>query len=329
MNGFNDIYGNKFIKNSLLNSIKFNKVSHSYIFDGEAGVGKKMLADAFAKKLQCEADGEDGCLCISCRVFDLKNHPDIIYVSQDKKSSIGVDDIRDKINANINIKPYRYRYKVFIIDKADTMTISAQNALLKTIEEPPSYGVFILLSRNMSLFLPTILSRCVAFKIKPLTNEIIRAYLQNHDNKSEIESFLVAYSKGSIGNLIKIKEDSEFIELREKIITAICLAENDNIAKMIEISKQIEELKDFFLDVLDILYIWYRDVLIFKVSNRNDLIINLDKLLEIKLFSEKFNIDELLRAGRAILNAKIFTESNANFQMNFNNMLFNIISCFE
>ncbi|MCL2592856.1 MAG: AAA family ATPase [Defluviitaleaceae bacterium] len=324
MNDFGNIYGNEFIKDSLINMIKFNKVSHSYIINGYEGLGKKMLANAFAKKLQCESFSEDGCSCTSCRVFDIGNHPDIIYVAPEKKASIGVDDIREKVNSRVMIKPYSSKYKIFIIDMADTMTVAAQNALLKTIEEPPSYGIFILIAKNLGAFLPTILSRCVVFKIKPLGDEIIKKYMNDFGIKSELEDFLLAYSKGSIGNLIKIKEDSEFINFREKIINAVCLIENKNIQKTVELINKLEVLRDSFLDVLDILYIWYRDALVLKSSKREDLVINSDKIFDIKAFIEKFSITELLTASKAILNAKIFTGSNVNFQMNFNNMLFEI-----
>ena len=96
------------------------------------------------------------------------NHPDLIYVTHEKPASIGVDDVRRQINDTIQVKPYSSAHKIYIVDEAEKMTVQAQNALLKTIEEPPAYAVILLLTTNAEAFLPTILSRCVQLKLKPL-----------------------------------------------------------------------------------------------------------------------------------------------------------------
>ena len=137
-----------------------------------------LLASAFAQTLQCEKGGVEPCgTCHSCVQAQSLNQPDIIRVTHEKPNSIGVDDIRDQLCSDILIRPYSSPWKIYIVDEAEKMTVQAQNALLKTIEEPPAYGMVLLLTENSQSFLPTILSRCVTLKLRPVKDEQIRKYL--------------------------------------------------------------------------------------------------------------------------------------------------------
>ena len=139
-------------------------LGHAYILEGEASQ-RLALGGAFAKKLNCLSDtGDDN--CVSCRVFESGNHPDTFFVTGTNATSIGVDDVRDQIIMPMATKPFKYKYKIFIVDKAETLTPAAQNALLKTLEEPASYGVFLLLAKHTHSLLPTVLSRCVLVKLE-------------------------------------------------------------------------------------------------------------------------------------------------------------------
>ena len=167
MSGFKDVVGHKDIIQYIQTAVKQDKVSHAYILNGERGSGKKLLAKLFAQTLQCENGEEEPCYeCHSCKQAVSGNHPDIIKVTHEKPNSIGVDDIRVQINEDIQVKPYNGKYKVYIVPDADMMTVQAQNALLKTIEEPPAYAVILLLTENAESLLPTICSRCVMLKLR-------------------------------------------------------------------------------------------------------------------------------------------------------------------
>jgi len=140
-----------------------HNLSHAYIIVGEAEE-RLAVARAFAKELNCLGDsGDDNCL--SCRVFESGNHPDIFYVAGTKTTGIGVDDVRSQIVQEMTTSPFKYRYKIFIVDNAETITPQAQNAMLKTIEEPAPYGVFLFLAEHVHTLLPTVLSRCVTVKL--------------------------------------------------------------------------------------------------------------------------------------------------------------------
>ena len=178
MPNFKDIYGQKQIVDHFQNALESGKISHAYIINGERSSGKEFIAKIFAMALQCEAEGIEPCNeCHSCKQSLSGNHPDIRRVTHEK-ASISVDDIRLQLNNDIMVKPYSRPYKVYIIDEAEKMTEQAQNAMLKTIEEPPEYAVIILIANGVVSFLPTILSRCVVLQTRAVEEAQIARFLQ-------------------------------------------------------------------------------------------------------------------------------------------------------
>lgn len=138
MAGFQDIIGQEQIKEHLRNALSSGKVSHAYIINGEKSSGKEFIAKVFAMALQCEKGGEEPCQeCHACKQALSGNHPDIIHVTHEKPNTVSVDDIRAQVNNDVAIKPYSGPYKVYIVNEAEKMTSQAQNAILKTLEEPP------------------------------------------------------------------------------------------------------------------------------------------------------------------------------------------------
>ena len=202
MSKFADIVGQEQIKEHLENAINMNKVSHAYIINGERNAGKEFIAKTFAMALQCENRQEyEPCQeCHSCSQAKSGNHPDIIFITHEKPGTIGVDDIRSQINNDVVIKPYSAPKKIYIINEGEKMTVQAQNALLKTLEEPPEYAVILILTTNMETLLPTILSRCVVLNMKPVRNDQIKKFLMENmeipDYKADI---CVAFARGNLG----------------------------------------------------------------------------------------------------------------------------------
>jgi len=199
--GFHDIIGQQQIKEHLQNALSTGKVSHAYIINGEKSSGKEFIAKVFAMTLQCEKGAAEPCQeCHSCHQALSGNHPDIIFVTHEKPNSVSVDDIRTQINGDVSIKPYSRPYKVYIVNEAEKMTVQAQNAILKTLEEPPEYVVILLLTTNVNSMLPTILSRCVVLNMKPVADELVRGFLMRQmmvpDYKADI---CVAFARGNIG----------------------------------------------------------------------------------------------------------------------------------
>ena len=166
---FKDIIGHEDIIRHFKSSIEMDKISHAYIIAGQVDSGKKLLAKAFATALQCENGMTEACgTCKSCKQMQSGNHPDVIMVTHEKPGVISVDEIREQVIESIAIKPYRSKYKIYIIPDAQLMNTQAQNAILKTIEEPPEYGILLLLTSNLDKLLPTVQSRCLVLNTKPV-----------------------------------------------------------------------------------------------------------------------------------------------------------------
>ena len=166
---FNKVVGHEDIISHFRSSIEMERISHAYILGGDTGSGRSTLAFCFAKALQCETGDSESCGgCKSCKQAESGNHPDIIYVTHEKPNTISVDEIREQVVDSMQVKPYSSKYKVYIIKDAEKMTEEAENALLKTIEEPPEYGVLILITNDPEKLLPTIRSRCITIMTKPV-----------------------------------------------------------------------------------------------------------------------------------------------------------------
>ncbi len=323
MYSFNEIIGNENIIKNLKNSIKNNKVSHFYIIDGKEKTGKELIAKSFAKLLLCENSDIEPCLkCSSCLSFDTNNNPDFFFIDGSKKN-IGVSEIRDNIINNIKTKPFKYKYKVFILKDAHKMTIQAQNAILKTVEDPPSFAIFIMLSKNHKIFLPTIISRSVLFRIKPLSKEDIEGYLLKQGISQTMVRFYFAYSFGSLGRALEIINDNSFNELREEILKDIEKFEDINLINLYKLIEKYENKKDDIDRILDIYLMVYRDALILKNTNNFNKLIqkDIDKLIQ---NLSKLSIKNLLGKIENILKTKQYLKQNINYNMSIENLFFKL-----
>lgn len=317
MAGFHDILGHEQIIAHLQNAIEEDKVSHAYIFNGPEASGKMMLAEAFAMALQCEGEGKRPCLeCRSCRQAADHNQPDIIYVSHEKPNTIGVDDIRTQINNDIDIKPYSSRYKVYIVDEAQKMNQQAQNALLKTIEEPPAYAIILLLTTNADSFLQTILSRCITLNLKAVKEDKIKEYLMKHYQIPDYQADIcAAFSQGNVGKAIQLASSEEFGELKAAVLQLMKRLEDIDLYEMTGAVKQIAEYKLSVNDYFDLMMIWFRDVLYLKATNDVDGLIFKDEVYDIKKQAAKRSYQGIETILEALEKAKIRLNANVNFDL--------------
>lgn len=314
---FKDILGNDMIKEHFQKAIENHKVSHAYILTGEAGTGRKSFANAFSMALLCEKGGKEPCMvCHSCKQVLSGNHPDLIYVTHEKPNSIGVDDIREQINDTIMIRPYSSYYKVYVVDEAEKMTVQAQNALLKTIEEPPAYAVIILITTNQEAFLPTILSRCVQLKLKPLKDFTVKSYLVQHLGVGEKEAEIAAaFARGNLGKAIHLASSDEFKELYYKMMALVKNVETMDIVDLMDRIREMKELNFDIGEVLDMLQLWYRDVLMFKVTKDMNLLIFKDEYKTINGMGQNVGYDGLEKILAAIETCRTRLNANVNMEL--------------
>lgn len=317
MAGFSEILGHEQIIEHLRNAIQMNKVSHAYILDGEEGAGKKMLARAFAETLQCEQGGTEPCgVCHSCKQAVSGNQPDIIWVSHEKPASIGVEDIREQLCGDIQIKPYSSPYKIYIVDEAEKMTVQAQNALLKTIEEPPAYGVILLLTTNADAFLPTILSRCVTLKLRPVKQEQIRDYLMEQLHVPDYQADIcAAFARGNVGKAKRLAESDQFGELKDHVIHLVRHLGDMEVYELTEAVRKASDYKADINDYLDLLALWYRDVLLFKATRQIEGLVFADEINTISAQASKSSYEGLEQILKALEKAKVRLKANVNFEL--------------
>ncbi len=326
MAGFDEIYGQPQIVEHFKNALSTGKISHAYIIEGERSSGKEFIARVFAQALECEAGGIDPCNeCHSCRQANAGSHPDIIKVTHEKPQNIGVDDIRAGINDNILIKPYSGDWKIYIINEAEKMSIQAQNALLKTLEEPPEYAVILLLTSNLDVMLQTIISRCVVLHMKPVPDDMIKGYLMRElhipDYKADV---CTAFAQGNLGKAKALAVSEEFDNIKTEAVNLLRYIREMEITEIVTAINKIKDYKIDINDYLDILSVWYRDVLLFKATNDANHLIFKDEIQYIKNVANQSAYEGIEVILEALEKAKARLRANVSFEMTMELLLLTI-----
>ncbi len=314
---FQDIIGQEQIKEHLRNALSTGKVSHAYLIDGEKSSGKEFIAKVFAMALQCEKGEAEPCQeCHSCKQALSNNHPDIIRVVHEKPNTISVDDIRKQVNGDVALKPYSSAHKIYLITEAEKMTVQAQNALLKTLEEPPLYAVILLMTSNVNALLPTILSRCVMLHMKPVPDSLVREYLcrqlQMPDYKAEV---CAAFARGNIGKAKALASSEDFENVKADALSLLKYIQDMELNEIIAAVKKASEYKLEINDYLDICVIWYRDALLFKATNDVNHLIFRDEIQALRRAAQRSSYEGIETIIKALDTAKKRLDSNVNFDL--------------
>ena len=286
---FDKIIGNEEIQELLEQTIRNKRASHSYLFVGTEGIGKKQIAKEFAKAFLCLEENKYCGKCKSCIEFDDNNNPDFILI-EPEENSIKIDQIRE-IQRKVVEKPIISKQKVYIIDNSDKMSTEAQNGLLKTLEEPPEYITIILIGSNENSFLSTIKSRCTILRFKDIKQEEIEKYLEENGIYFKDKRILKACS-GSIGKALKVKDKQDEYENIHEFI------ENIGQKDIIEIFQKAEFIYNSKDEIKDILQ--YINILLLELARKN------------YKYAECVEIVE---------DTKKRLQSNANYDMTIDNML--------
>lgn len=323
---FQDIIGQEQIREHLQTALRLHKVSHAYIINGERSSGKEFIAKIFAMALQCERGEEEPCQeCHSCKQALSGNHPDIIRLVHEKPNTISVEDIRTQINQDMGIKPYQGPYKVYMINEGEKMTAQAQNALLKTLEEPPQYGVILIMTSSLESLLPTILSRCVVLNMRPVRDDLVKKYLMETllipDYKAEV---CTAFARGNIGRAKLLASSEEFEKVREEAVTLLKYINEMEISEIVAAIKKISEYQFDVTDYLDILSIWYRDVLMFKAMNDANHLIFREEIQYIKKVADRSSYEGIETVLGALDKAKSRLAANVSFDLTMELLLLTI-----
>lgn len=320
---FEEIRGNTPLVEQLRRSAASGRSSHAYLFLGGAGAGKRLIANTFAKALQCEGEKRPCDSCKSCHAFNHGNHPDVIYFQPLKNGkTYTIEDVREQLLETVDLKPFQYEKKIYIIEKADTLNIQSQNALLKTLEEPPAHAVFLLLAERAEAFLSTILSRVVVMKIRPLSAETIADYLMQAGHLAEESHILSAYAQGRIGQALELVEDEGFREMRQDILGKLEALPSMSEGDAYLLAKDLEGYKND-LRFLDIMELWYRDLLTAKSLREEGYLIQRDKKDAI-FRAAKEPAALLAKKAAAVRTARMRLAQNANFRLTMEVMLMDL-----
>ena len=309
---FEDVIGHEEIKKQLDNSLSMGTISHAHIFCGEDGIGKSILSKEFAINI------------IGKKA--IKDYVDIIERRITKgKQSIGISEVLTVID-EINKKPYEGNRKVIIVHDTDRMTVDAQNAFLKTIEEPPS-GVFImLLCKSQEGILDTIKSRCQIHNLKRLKGKDIRLFL-NRDfpelSKDDLE-IMVSFCDGIPGRAMSFLKDTSFMEMRSTVLDILKACSNDKKQEILKYEEFFLKNKSIWRDVLICLLYYIRDLIVYKETRDETLTINRDKIISIKELADVFSFNKLSGMIEAVNDTAKNLERNVNIALAIDSMLLNI-----
>lgn len=317
MANYSDIIGHEDIVRHFKSSIELGKVSHAYILNGEKGVGKKTLANVVAKSLQCETGNPDPCgTCKSCLQVESGNQPDIIWVNHEKPNVISVDEIRSQIVNDIDLKPYSSRYKIYIVPDAQLMNPQAQNALLKTLEEPPEYAIIMLLTGNVEKFLPTILSRCMVLNFKPVQPlEMIEHLQEQLGIEKDKAKFCTDFAQGNLGKAVRLAISPDYNEIKEDSIRLLRRIHEMEMEDIILSVKNMGKYKLDVTDYIDIMSMWFRDILMVKISNSPNKIIFKENFSILKKQASRTSYEGIEEILKAMDKLKIRLEANVNFDI--------------
>ena len=348
---FCDLIGQARAIRFLHRALMTGRVAHAYLFTGPAGVGKRAAALAFAQALNCEQvlssefrvpglkpgtwnpepgtrdlAPHDGCgNCRVCRNIANGRHPDVQVIEPDG-ATVKIEQIR-ALEADAVLAPYEAKWKVFILDKAERMTEQAANAILKTLEEPSSGTVFILLTSAVSALLPTIVSRCQTVTFSPLPNGQIEALLIEKGIEPSRARLIASLSQGSIERALS-PEVASLSATRDLRLEGLGRGLHDGPAALVELAEKLVKDREKLQQQMEILSAWFRDLMVAKASGRKDWLVNDDRGEEIARQVEGLPLDVILDGLRAIHAAMDNLTRNANPRLSMEDLLLRLREVF-
>jgi DNA polymerase-3 subunit delta' len=288
----------------LIDNVRNGTNANTYIFEGQKGLCKHNAALLFAKSLVCSNTGSAPCCeCKSCIEAQAGSHPDIITVRREKdRASLGIGPIRNMISESL-ITPFYTGFKVFIIDEGDLLTAEAQNAFLKIIEEPPSYAVFIIVCTDAQILLETVRSRSVIINFPPVSDDIVRRYIQtNYPEETRID-FLVRYCAGIPKAADNIIARDDFEKIRDDVLSLLPNMLSADKLNAYAAAEYFETNKSIAPELFDMLLMYLRDILVTEMGGYSK-IVNSDKSDIIVSLAQKYTPELTVKAIDEIIEAK-------------------------
>ena len=320
--GFSEIVGHQKQLEILRQALLNGRLHHAYQFIGPDGIGKRTLALALAEAIHCTELESDFCGdCGACRAIQAGNHADVrVLEPLTNKKDISIQQVRELEKA-LSLRSFSGRQKVAIIDPATLMNWPAQNALLKTLEEPPQGCVLILIASNAGGMLPTVRSRAFALSFAPLPRQLVVGFLMSRKGKTKEQAeFLAALTMGSLGAVSKVDKE-KLIEKRLDWMTTLVSLTAGNYRAALNAAEALAVNREETLRFLEWAGLWYRDLLTFRVAHAQDTIVNVDMLPQIEEQSAGIEEDDLFSLLSKTSEASRLIQRNVNRRMVLEDLL--------
>jgi DNA polymerase-3 subunit delta' len=316
---FDAIIGQERPGRFLTQMLQKRSIPTALLFTGVDGIGRQRTATALGMALNCSNPvGVAACEgCASCRKVISGSHPDIITVDPDGVF-IKIDQVRD-ISRQLKFAPLEGGWRIIIINDAQTMNLEASNAILKILEEPPKRTIFILTASQTTDLLPTIVSRCQQITFKPIPHEkVAQLLIEDRGIDRQTAKTLAISTKGSLGKALSTDVEN-WKTWRSSLIEQIVSLSGEQMQPLFAFAETLSGAKDKLPDALEMIMMWFRDVLMFKVTP--DRIINEDYENKIRSAAQRESVNSLLEKVEAVHAAQKAIARNANARLTLEVML--------
>jgi len=323
---FESIIGQNGPVSILKKALQYDRIPTAYLFTGPPGCGRTMAARAVAASLNCR-EGNTACgKCPSCRLYAAGNHPDLHLVGlREGKRQIVIEQVKEAILERAYLKPAMGETSTFIITDAHLLNMSASNAFLKTLEEPPETSHFILIAPDRDSVLPTIASRCQTLTFSPLPKQTVKEILLREGIQEEETAFLAAVAKGSIKRARSYHSDGAMRSSTEEF-DHLCSFGSYGIGQLLDLSQRWSRNRQETLEILEFLAQWYRDMMILAEGVPEAQVVHLPYLKELREGASKVGGRNLTVILESVENAREDIEANTNIQLTLDTLLFKIRS---
>jgi len=334
-----DIQGQHTAIRALLSSIQRSSVGHAYLFTGPRHIGKTSTALAFASALNCAnptAEGDACGNCLSCLRIEAQTDADTQVISPSGNQT-KIQQVHEMIRS-LSYAPLSGKYRIFIIEQADTLNPSSENAILKILEEPPSYAVLILVCTNPNSLLPTIRSRCVTVRFRPQRIRDIEEILKKQFDLPEQDIRLIAScSQGALGRALEMAASPTFMEERKFVLEQVkellygpdvlSIRTAEALRKRAEPRKNSEDDRtrvQRLVEMLEYILNWYADILALKIHGEDAPVVNLDFQDDLRFLAERYSRDKAEQCLKTIMATRFYIEGNITPQLALENMFFDL-----
>lgn len=317
---FKDIIGQKQAIETFRRTLKEGRIFHTYLFVGPEGVGKRLTALSFTQALNCSVLPKEGCgECLNCKEIKNMTFPDLLYY-EPEGVWFKIQQVRE-IKKEIYWRPLQSKWKIIILDSVHQLRNEAANALLKSLEEPPPYTIFILIAWRPEMLLPTIISRSQVINFNYLNEEELKIIFKDVPN--EKKEIIISLSQGSPGKGYFWLEEENW-KKREEFLKELSLLKRENIGPIFDLVEFLVEDKkvDYILSLLEILLFWWRDLFFWKIYEKEEYITQKDFMREIIRKSQEFSLDKIIKNFKETQYAMKSIRNNANLLLTLETLFF-------